>query len=269
VKNVKNGDPAPIKNWLVYGYHVFMKWFAYMLFGISSLIMVILLFPIMNLLFPSKDRFGRNARKFISRTFRWYFLLIMRVFYIVKVTVDDRNAYRNLGSKIVVCNHPSHLDVIVMLSLIPNADVIVRGNLTHNFFMRGVVNRLYILSTIGFDDLAQSCVESLNKGNCLVIFPQGTRTPRSGEIVLKKGAARIALMSGRPIVPVYIGGNDKWGLGKHDPWYAFNHREQYKYTITMQDEIDPAKYAGMEMPRAVRRLNDEISGLFRNPPIRD
>jgi 1-acyl-sn-glycerol-3-phosphate acyltransferase len=179
--------------------------------------------------------------------------------------VDNREAFRHLSSKIVVANHPSLLDVVMMISLIPNADVIVRGNLTRNIIIRWVVKRLYILSSLDFADLVEACIHSMNEGNCLVIFPQGTRTPRSGEIQLKKGAARISLLSGRHIVPVYIGGNDKFGLGKYDNWYDFNHTESYLYRIRMQDEIDPAKYADQEMPRAVRRLNNEIREIFINP----
>ncbi|MDR3336785.1 MAG: 1-acyl-sn-glycerol-3-phosphate acyltransferase [Treponema sp.] len=260
-----NGDPDPITNWPLYICRVFVKWICYLLFGVSSLVLVIVVFPIMSLLFHPKERFSRYVRRFISGSFRWYFIQFMALFQVVKVDVEDRKAFRNLSSKIVVCNHPSHLDVVMMISLIPNADVIVRGSLTRNFFLQGVVNRLYILSSLDFEVLANSCIESLNRENCLVVFPQGTRTPRSGEIKLKKGAARIALMSGKKIVPVYIGGNDKWGLGKHDPIFAFNHTDKYIYRIRMQEEIDPEKYADLSMPLAVRRLNEEIRKIFLNP----
>jgi 1-acyl-sn-glycerol-3-phosphate acyltransferase len=189
----------------------------------------------------------------------------MRLIGAIKLDVDDREKFRHLSSKIVVANHPSLLDMVLILSLIPNADIIVRGSLTRNIILRWVINRLYILSSLDFNVLANDCIRSLDEGNCLVIFPQGTRTPRTGEIRLKKGAARISLLSGRNIVSVYIGGNDKLGLGKHDRWYDYNHTECYLYRIRIQGEIDPAKYADMEMPRAVRRLNDEIRQIFINP----
>jgi 1-acyl-sn-glycerol-3-phosphate acyltransferase len=193
------------------------------------------------------------------------YINMMRLFGGLRLDVDDREAFRQLSSKIVVANHPSILDVVMMISLIPNADAIVRGSLTRNIFIRWVVNRLYILNSLDFNVLVETCIRSLNEGNCLLIFPQGTRTPRSGKIHLKKGAARISLLSGRNIVPVYIGGNDKLGLGKFDHWYDFNHTEPYVYRIRMQDEIDPAKYADLETPKAVRRLNDEIRENFVNP----
>jgi 1-acyl-sn-glycerol-3-phosphate acyltransferase len=255
----------PITNWPLYIYLVIVKLFSFFIFGLGTVLLAIVFFPVMSLLFHPKTHFQKYSRRMISGYFRWFYVNMMRLFGAVRLDVDNREAFRHLASKIVVANHPSLLDVVMMISLIPNADVIVRGNLTRNIIIRWVVNRLYILSNLDFDVLTEACIRSLNEGNCLVIFPQGTRTPRSGEIRLKKGAARISLLSGRNIVPVYIGGNDKLGLGKHDHWYDFNHTESYLYQIRMQDEIDPAKYADLEMPKAVRRLNNEIRGIFINP----
>jgi 1-acyl-sn-glycerol-3-phosphate acyltransferase len=268
-KTDTNSDtPPPVANWPLHIYRVTAKLFSFFVFGLGTLILVIVVFPVMSLLFHPKTRFSKYARRFISASFRFIFVNIMCLMRAIKLDIDDREKFRRLSAKIVVANHPSLLDVVLMISLIPNADVIVRGNLTRNIIIRWVVNRLYILSSLDFSVLAGACIRSLNEGNCLVIFPQGTRTPRSGEIRLKKGAARISLLSGRSIVPVYIGGNDKLGLGKRDRWYDYNHTECYVYRIRMQDEIDPAKYADLEMPRAVRRLNNEIREVFINPKRR-
>ncbi|MDR0452047.1 MAG: 1-acyl-sn-glycerol-3-phosphate acyltransferase [Treponema sp.] len=259
-------DAPPITNWPLYIYRVMVKLLSFFIFGLGNVVLAIAVFPAMSLLFHPRERFNKYARRFISASFRIFFVNMMRLIGAIRMDVDDRESFRHLSSKIVVVNHPSLLDMVLILSLIPNADVIVRGNLTRNIILRWAVNRLYLLSDLDYNTLANNCIRSLDEGNCLVIFPQGTRTPRTGEIRLKKGAARLSLSSGRNIVPVYIGGNDKLGLGKHDHWYDYNHTECYLYRIRMQDEIDPAKYADMETPRAVRRLNNEIRQVFIDPP---
>jgi hypothetical protein len=64
-------------------------------------------------------------------------------------------------------------------------------------------------------------------------------------------------------VPVHIRGTDKYGLGKKDPWTAFNPRERYIYRISMGDEIRPEKYQHLSRPAAVRALTTEIfAALF-------
>jgi 1-acyl-sn-glycerol-3-phosphate acyltransferase len=41
-----------------------------------------------------------------------------------------------------------------------------------------------------------------------VIFPEGTRAPAGGFLRAKKGMGWIAMLSGAPIVPVYVHGSD-------------------------------------------------------------
>jgi hypothetical protein len=64
-------------------------------------------------------------------------------------------------------------------------------------------------------------------------------------------------------VPVHIGGTDKFGLGKKDPWRGFNPRERYVYKLDMGAEIAVDKYRNLSMPKAVRVLTREIgASLF-------
>jgi 1-acyl-sn-glycerol-3-phosphate acyltransferase len=247
----------PISNYILYAYRVLMKWLSFAFFGVHTLLLIVAIFPVMTAFIHPKKRFLKQSRRFVSAFFR-YFVRMMCFMGIVEMDVDDRAAYRRLSSKIVVANHPSLLDVVMLISLIPNADCIVRGNLKRHTVVGGVIRRLYILNSLDFKELVAACTESLDQGNCIIFFPEGTRTPRSGELRLKKGAARLSLLLGCGIVPVHIGGTDKWGLGKHDPWTAFNHREKYVYRIRMRDEISPESVAGLPVPAAVRRLSGKI-----------
>jgi 1-acyl-sn-glycerol-3-phosphate acyltransferase len=181
----------------------------------------------------------------------------------LEVSEEDRKALRQLSSKIIVANHPSLLDAVMVFSLIPNADCIVQGYVARTI-MRIIAEQMYILNNRSFQDLIDNCIASLDRGNCLVIFPEGTRTPRTGNPVLKKGAARLALLTGHDIIPLRIGGTDKYGLGKKDPWAGFNHTERYVYRIHMGAPLSPKKYAGLPLPRAMKLLNGEMrSFLFK------
>jgi 1-acyl-sn-glycerol-3-phosphate acyltransferase len=210
-----------------------------------------------------RERFQKHGRRFISVALR-LFVFIMHTLRIVNLEPDNRENYRHLSSKIVVANHPSLLDVVMLLSLIPNADCIVNPYLNHNI-LRGVVRQLYILGSRDIEDIFQACTESLGQGNCLIIFPEGTRTPRAGKIILRKGAARIALAAGHSIVPVYIGGTDKYGLGKKDPWTGFNPRERYIYRLSMGSEINPEKFRHLPAPAAAKLLTKEIAASLFTP----
>jgi len=251
----------PVHNWPLYIYRVLAKWFSFFFYGIMSLILVIIVFPFMCLFLHPRERFKKYGRQFVSSSMK-FFVSLMHFLGIVDLEAGNRENYRNLSSKILVANHPSLLDIVMLLSLIPNADCIVNTRLDRNIIVKGVVRRIYILNSLDFDDLIKACAESLRQGNCLVIFPEGTRTPREGKAIIRKGAARIALVSGCPVVPAHIGGTDKYGLGKKDPWTGFNPRERYVYRVSMGTEINPDKYSDLPAPKAVRALTREMAAFL-------
>jgi 1-acyl-sn-glycerol-3-phosphate acyltransferase len=250
-----------ITNKPLYVHRVFAKWFSFFIFGLSTLILGIIVFPVMCLVFHPRERFKKYGRRFVSGFFR-FFVSLMHFIGIVNLETDNRENYRHLSSKIIVANHPSILDVVMLISLIPNADCIVNTDLNRNFIVKGVVRQIYILNSLDLDDILQACAESLKQGNCLIIFPEGTRTPRYGKAILKKGAARVSLYSGCNILPVHIGGTDKYGLGKKDPWTGFNPRERYVYRINMGSEINPEKFRDLPAPKAVRAITREIAAFM-------
>ena len=247
----------PVSNRAIYAYRVLAKWLSFFIYGLGTVILVTIVFPPMRLVLQPKKRFQKYGRRFIFITMR-FFVAIMHFLRIIDLEADNRENYRHLSSKIIVANHPSLLDIVMLLSLIPNADCIVNIRLNNNIIVRGVIRQLYIFNSLDFKSLLGYCTESLEQGNCLIIFPEGTRTPRSGKVIVKKGAARIALASGHAVVPVLIGGTDKFGLGKKDPWTGFNPRERYVYTVSMGKEIIPEKYLNLSLPKAVQALTREI-----------
>jgi 1-acyl-sn-glycerol-3-phosphate acyltransferase len=242
----------PVSNKVLYAYRVFAKWFAFFFFGTSTLILIILIFPLMRLFLHPKERFKKYARRFVYFSMRFY-LAVLRAIGIVEVKTDEREKLKTLKSKIIAANHPSLLDIVILFSLFPNADCIVNARLARNI-VGGVVRQLYIYNSLDFEDLLKACAESLKQGNCLIIFPEGTRTPRQGKIIFKKGAARIALYSGCNILPLRIGGTDKYGLGKKDPWPTANPTERYIYQIRTEEEIPPEKFKPLPNPIAVKKM---------------
>jgi len=214
----------------------------------------------MRLVLHPKTRFQKHGKRFVSYALT-FFVFFMRCIGMANLEPGDRRKYRSLSSKIVVSNHPSLVDPLLLLALLPNADTIVKPY-RNNPFLAGVVRQLYILGSNNPEEVLQSCIESLARGNCLVVFPEGTRTPRGGNNILKKGAARIALASGCGIVPVHFGGTDKFGLGKKDPWAGYNPTERYVYRLTMGEEILPENYRHLPAPAAAKRMTEDIAAFL-------
>ena len=204
-----------IKNIFVYSYCCLCKILAIVWFGLGAVFLAIFVFPFIRLFTLHKKDFGIIARAYVSHTFR-VFLGNLARFRTSMLKVEDKQAFRDIHSKIIIANHPSLLDFVYIMSLVPNSTCIVRGGLTHTP-LRGVIKQAYITNTTDFDDVLVECKKLTDKGCNVIVFPEGTRSPRIGRNNYKKGAARIALYCGCDVQPMFIGGSDKYGLGKHDP----------------------------------------------------
>jgi 1-acyl-sn-glycerol-3-phosphate acyltransferase len=254
-------DLPRVKNWPLYVYRVFIKWLSFFYFGLSSLLLGILVLPVMRLVLHPHKKFTKYSRRFVSACMRFFFNF-MHFFLCLDVEVENRDYLKQLSSKIIVANHPSILDSVLMISFLPSADTIVAGYLNRNIILRQIVRWLYILNTNDYEKILDACDKSLKQENCLLIFPEGTRTCRNKKPRIRKGAARIALACGCGIVPVHIGGTDKFGLGKKDPWLGFNPTERYVYRVTIGEEIHHDKYMNISKSAAVRRITKDIEAVL-------
>lgn len=251
-----HSDLPPVKNPIRYVYGCLMKLFFYAFFGIGSVVLGIIVFPIERLIFHPKEKFQKVARATVSATFR-FFIGFMHIAGVTRSQVQDKEKFRELKSKIIVVNHPSMLDVVFIISLIPNADCIVRGSLANSMYA-GVIRQLYIVNSLGYEEMIDLCRKSLAQGTNLIVFPEGTRTPRHGTNPYKKGAARIALDTNSDVQPVYIGGSDKYGLGKHDAFFSYSRSGPYVYDIHLLPEIKIAEYKQLEGQIAAKRLTEKM-----------
>lgn len=257
-----NHDNLPkIKNHFLYTYRTIMKLFFYAYMGVGSILLAIFIFPWIKVFVHPNDKYQVAARKFVSGSFRT-FIGIMNFTRATKTIVHERERFNNLHGKVLVANHPSILDFVYIMSLVPNANCIVRGTLTHSAF-RGVIKQCYILNTLDFEELCKLCKETLDKGNNVIIFPEGTRTPRHGSNPFKKGAARIAFYAKADVQPILVGGNDKYGLGKHDPIWSYNTEEVYTYDFSLLDEIKIDDYKGMSATLAAKRITDKMEMVIK------
>lgn len=217
--------------------HITEKLFTFALFGVGSLILATAVFPLLFIFSGfSKKRFGPKARKAVHYALK--FVMWQLVFFrCVNFRVEHKERLKNLKSKVIIANHPSLLDVVILFSLIPNADCIVKGSLGENGIVRGIVNAIYIVNSKTFEEQLEETKKSLNEGNCLIIFPEGTRSTPGKRWFFKKGAARFALHAHSDVVPIYFGGNEIVGLRKNDKLMSFHPTERYHYYLDVLEEI--------------------------------
>ena len=179
--------------------HSFVVWvviaLATVLFGLPAIFAALV--P------PRGDWFIRFARG-------WARTLLFAAGVPVRVLHPER--LRSGRSCVIVANHASGADILVLLSTLP---------MQVRFLAKRSIFRLpflgWSIAAAGFVPVdrgesrrslatVEAALRKLHGGRCVVVFPEETRT-RTGELLpFKKGAALLALRSGLPLLPVGITG---------------------------------------------------------------
>ncbi len=139
---------------------------------------------------------------------------------------------------LILANHPTLIDVVFLISLIPNADCVVKASLAKNPFTRGPVRATGYVSNDSGPGLVEDCIASLKAGNNLIIFPEGTRTRLNRPMQLQRGAANIAVRGRCDITPVTIR-CEPLGLNKEAAWWQVPPGPM-NFAIQVQDDISIA-----------------------------
>jgi 1-acyl-sn-glycerol-3-phosphate acyltransferase len=86
----------------------------------------------------------------------------------------------------------------------------------------------------------------MSQGNWVIMFPEGTRTPRGSQGTYKHGGTRLAVETGRPVVPIAVTSARCW------PRKSFLLRPGI-IDISIGEPIDPAGRTADDLMREVER----------------
>lgn len=112
------------------------------------------------------------------------------------------------GPKILVANHPSTLDpfIVALLARRPSR-ILIKGPIfktpLFGFYLRQA-GHIPVIAGRGSEafDTAKQLLEA---GRTVMLFPEGELSPRTGGFNdTRTGAARLALVSGAPVIPIGI-----------------------------------------------------------------
>ena len=156
---------------------------------------------------------GRRGFSWALRSYaRAFIAVLLRALPRVRLQVPQSSQLRSTHGSVVVCNHLSFLDPLLLLSLLPGTITIVRPD----FFRVPVFGWLLLGAGFLGPDLftegrpwINRVQRRLRSGDNLLIFPEGTRS-RDGRLAsLKRGAFYLAQQLAAPIVVLRLVGTDR------------------------------------------------------------
>lgn len=237
----------------------FLTILCFFIFGLGGLVIGCIIFPII-MLFYSRQKQKTLFLKVVHTSWR-FFVWIMTFFHLIHVSVKDKEKLSNLKSTVIISNHPTLIDIVILISLIPNTTCVVKGALAHNFFIKSIIKRAFLVNDDDTDDFMQKAQDFLSQGVNLVIFPEGTRTTPNKNMI-HKGFAHIAIRANVSILPVLITCEPQI-LGKGQKWYDIGAKRAY-YQIMPLENILPEKSASITEHKKAQNLKAiAIEKLFK------
>ena len=241
---------------------------GFAIFGILGLLLGLVVFPLVrwSTRGATADAVERKCQRHVYRTF-WAFRLLLRVLGIAEVRIQGAQRLLAPGA-LVVANHPTLLDVVMIGACMPQMDCVVKKEAWSNPFMRHVVEATgYVPNDLG-ETVIEACCERLRRGRSLLLFPEGQRSPEGGLGPFMRGAAHLALESGRPLTPVVIRCTPPT-LMRGQKWYQVPERRmrfdiEVCEPIALQLGTDPADRRALAARRITSALRDFYQERLHN-----
>jgi 1-acyl-sn-glycerol-3-phosphate acyltransferase len=150
------------------------------------------------------------------------FIIRPLVFVILGLNIRCREKLPKKGPAIIAANHNSHLDTMVLMSLYPLLEIHkVRPVAAADYFLSGKFRSWFSQKIIGIipldrsgnkdlENLFSGCHQSLDNGDILIIFPEGSRGNPEQIGKIKKGIFYLTKdRNDTEVIPVVM-----HGLGK-------------------------------------------------------
>ena len=233
-------------------------------FGLGGMAIGGVIAPMVKLSSQDPDVRKQRTQKVIKYSFKGFTEMMVKL-GIMTYSVEGLEKLQQSQQELVIANHPTLIDVVVLIGLMEQANCVVKQALWSNPFTKGPVQNAGYILNAGSEQFIQDCVQKLQQDNAasLLIFPEGTRTAKGEQLnEFQRGAANIALRAGVPIRPVLITCTPST-LTKNEKWHHITERPFHIHVkvldaIRVEDVLDDVAVN----PKNVRQLNQQLQWFF-------
>ncbi len=229
--------------------------------GVGGILFSLIGLPLLRLFPGGPSALRRRTRWVIHRFFRAmvWFLAGAGLFEVRAQGLPERKA---LDGTLILATHPGYLDVVLLLSLLEQLTCVVKIGIWTNPLFGRVVRAAGYLPALGPDSVIESGALALERGEALLLFPEGTRTDPHQPHAFHRGAAHLMLRCRPPVLPLLLTCTPPL-LAKGHRWFEIPLDScDYCIRATEQLEVPWSDLEGLPVPLAARKLTRWLEGRF-------
>lgn len=224
--------------------------YCFAFFGVYAIVLSATLFPWLRLTSHTAEEGRIRIQRSMSGVFAFFWRMMRTVGVITDEPCDaDSLARLRKPGQLIVANHPTLIDVVLLVSLLPEVDCIVKDALWRNPFLRWPVLWAGYIPNRTAEELVEICAANLKAGRSLLVFPEGTRTVPGRPLSMRRGAAQIALASMADIMPVTIS-CEPLMLAKTQAWHEAPHGPGH-FKVHIGEKVSARQYAPTNVPHSL------------------
>ncbi len=170
------------------------------------------------------------------------------------VTVEGRERIQPDRAYVMVANHVSLLDILVLFRLFTHFKWVSKiENFQVPFIGWNMSMNRYIKLRRGSREsvirMMELCRSALSEGNSIMMFPEGSRSEDGRLKPFKPGAFELAVEAGSPVLPIVLE-----GTARALPKRGFVLRGRHPIRIRILEEIAPAGLDPLQLTDHVRTV---------------
>ncbi|MDP1899788.1 MAG: lysophospholipid acyltransferase family protein [Rubrivivax sp.] len=180
------------------------------LFSIAWNLAAVVAYPLL-----SRERGRHFGRAGIARGYRWFWR-IAGWSGLLRMDARALDAMSHEPGLIVIANHPSMLDAVMLVARLPRSFCVMKAGLARNPLLGPAARLARYIRNDSAVGMVRRAVSELKAGGQLVMFPEGTRTTVPPINAFRPGVTLIAKLAQAPIQAVFIDTESPY-LGKGWP----------------------------------------------------
>jgi len=204
-----------------------------------------------------------------------YSLGLMATYTFLRFSSEGKNNIPKEIPYVIACNHQTYVDGMWLASFLPRKHFKVMCCLaasdletSHGLLGRMIMRVGQGIAVDRYGSPVRGLIKAkkeIEKGQIMLVHPEGTRSHDGKVAELKDGAAYMAIKANVPLLPIYIeGGYDVFSrhMKKPQPWDHKNHRRK-KVVVHYGKPFHPADF-GKDAHKLTEAVTDWMLQMEKN-----